>query len=88
MSFFKKLFGGTSKPEPDPVDYQGFQITPCSYKDGAQYRLSAKIEKTVAGEAKTHQMVRADTFGSQEAADEDAIRKAKVLIDQMGDGLF
>lgn len=88
MSFLKKLFGGGAAPEPDPVDYNGFQITPCSYKDGAQYRLSARLEKTVDGEAKTHQMVRADTFGSQEAANEDAIRKAKILIDQMGDRLF
>ena len=86
MSLFSKLFGGTkSAPKtPDPETYKGFAITPKPMKEGSQYRLSAIIEK----DGQTHHLIRADTLGSEDAANEAALEKAKQVIDQMGDGIF
>ena len=91
MSLFSKLFGGggsEQKPAAEPIKYKGFAITPTPIKEGAEYRICALIEKEVAGEVKTHKLVRADTMGGLETTSDASVNKAKVLIDQMGDGLF
>ncbi|MFY0597480.1 MAG: hypothetical protein JXQ85_13695 [Cognatishimia sp.] len=88
MSFLKKLFGGAEAKAPEPETHEGFLIFSTSQKDGGTFRLGARIEKEIGGDLKVHQMIRADTFQSEEAANEAAIRKAKMLIDQMGERLF
>lgn len=90
MSLLKKLFGGSGNApkSPEPVSHQGFLIFPMSQKDGATFRVSARIEKEIGGELKTHDMIRADTFQTEDAANDAAVRKAKLFIDQMGDGIF
>ena len=88
MSLLKKLFGGAAPEAPDPVTHAGFLIFPDSQSEGKHFRLGARIEKEVGGELKTHQLIRADTFPSADAANEAAVRKAKMLIDQMGERLF
>ena len=93
MSFLKKLFGGggaadaTSK-EPEAIEYKGFQITPTPISEGGQFRISARIDGTVNGEAKTHTLIRADVIRDQTEAEEASVNKAKQMIDQMGDNLF
>ncbi len=88
MSIFSKLFGSSSKSEPTPETYNGFRIFLAPVKDGGQYRIGARIEKDYDGETKTHQMIRADSFGSLEQAEEVSMLKAKQFIDQQGDRIF
>ncbi|MAX72319.1 HlyU family transcriptional regulator [Alterinioella nitratireducens] len=88
MSLLSKLFGSSTPKEAEAVTYEGFRITPEPVKEGTQFRLGAKIEKEVDGELKTHSLIRADTFGSEDQAVEMAVVKSKQLIDQMGDKLF
>lgn len=52
------------------------------------FRVGARIEKDVDGETKTHHMIRADKCQSAEEAASTSLRKAKMLIDQQGDGIF
>ena len=91
MSIFSKLFGGgggSAPKEVEAVEYNGFFIFPEPMKEGGTYRIAARIEKEVDGEAKTHQLIRADTLESAEAAAEASLAKAKSLIDQQGETIF
>ena len=87
MSLFGRLFGGKSK-EAEPEIYKGFRIFPSPMKEGGQFRLSARVELDKDGQTLTHNLIRADSFKSVEAANDAAMGKAKQLIDQMGDKLF
>ena len=89
MSILKKLFGGgTSAPEAKPETYEGCTILPEPQKESGGYRLGATIQKEIAGEMKSHMLIRADTFQSPDEAREAAVRKAKQVIDEQGDRLF
>lgn len=91
MSLLSKLFGGGggggAKP-PEPEEYEGFRIIVAPIKEGSNYRLAATIEKEVAGEVKSHHLVRADTFTSEDEARSYSLAKARQVIDQQGDRLF
>ena len=84
MSILKKLFGGTPPEPPKPESYQGFAITPNPAKEGQGYRIGALIEK----DGKSHQLIRADTLESPDAANEASVRKARQMIDEQGERLF
>ena len=88
MSLFSKLFGGGSSKEPEPETYKDFHIFAEPAKESGGYRLAARVEKEIDGETKSHRLIRADTFNSQDAAIEASVAKAKQLIDQLGDELF
>ncbi len=90
MSFLSKLFGGgsASKSESSPEIYKDFRIFVALLKDGSQYRVGARIEKDFNGETKSHQMIRADSFASEDQAAEVTLIKAKQFIDQQGDRIF
>ncbi len=94
MSLLKKLFGGgdsksaASEKTAQPVEYKGFQITPCPISEGGQFRISARIDGVVNGEAKSHTLIRADVIRDQGEAVEASIGKAKQMVDQMGDQIF
>ncbi|HMQ95020.1 MAG TPA: HlyU family transcriptional regulator [Amaricoccus sp.] len=90
MSLLSRLFGGSSapKPEPKPEIYKDFRIYADPAKEGSRFRITARIEKEIAGALKAHTMIRADTFESAELAQEMTLRKAKLLIDERGDKLF
>jgi len=88
MSILKKLFGSKAPEAPEPITHEGFLIFPDAMVDGKHFRLAARIEKDVNGELKVHQLIRADTFATADAANDAAVRKAKMLIDQMGEHLF
>ena len=57
-------------------------------EDGGQFRLCALLSKEIGGEVKTHKLIRADVFSSQDDAVEAAFRKAKRVIEEQGDALF
>lgn len=88
MSLFSKLFGGGAAPEPEPETHAGFRIFPAPEKESGGYRLAARIEKEVGGETRSHRLIRADVFSSEDEARAASVRKAKQLIDQIGEGLF
>lgn len=92
MSFLKRLFGGSGGTapagEPKSVEHEGFTIFPTPINEGGQYRVSARIEGVVDGEAKVHELIRADVIRDLDEATEMSVRKAKQLIDQMGAALF
>lgn len=85
MSLFSKLFGSTKSPEPAACEtHAGFTITPNPQKEQGGYRIGARIEK----DGKSHQMIRADVVSALDEAVKTSVTKAKVLIDQQGDGIF
>lgn len=90
MSFLKKLFGGGGggRDAAPPVEHNGFLIHADPINEGGKWRIGARIEKEIAGEVKTHRMIRADTLESADAAAEASIAKAKMLVDQQGDDIF
>lgn len=90
MSFLKKLFGGGDGGAEPPAceEYEGFLIYPEPVAEGKNFRLAARITLETDGEVREHQLIRADTLESKEAADQAAIAKAKQMIDQMGAHLF
>ena len=89
MSLLSKLFGGAkSDPEPETVEHEGFTITPMPIDQGSNYRLSARVEKEIDGELKSHTLIRADTFQDADAATDASIRKARQVINEQGDRMF
>ncbi|MET0168795.1 MAG: HlyU family transcriptional regulator [Aliihoeflea sp.] len=92
MSFWKKLFGGsTAEPAAaaaDPIEYKGFTIRPQPFSEGGQYQTCATVTKEIDGEVKEHKLIRADRFPSLDDATETSLRKAKQVIDEQGDRLF
>ena len=90
MSLFSKLFGGgkSAKPAAEPEEHDGFTIYPEPAGQDGQFRIGARIEKTVGGELKTHRFIRADTVADLETANSISVTKAKMLIDQQGDRIF
>ena len=65
-------------------EYEGFTIIPTPLPEGSQYRVCGKI---TCGEQE-HQFIRADIMGSAEQCAEETLRKAKMTIDQLGEGIF
>ena len=88
FSSLKSMFSSDSTPAAPSVmeseDYKGFTITPAPMSEGSQFRVNGTIEK---GE-KSHQFIRADVLGSKDECAQEMVRKSKLLIDQVGDGLF
>lgn len=93
MSLFSRLFGsgdrdGSAAAPAAAETYDGFTITPTPVKDGASYRISARIEKVIEGEMKTHTLIRADTVSELDTAASISLAKAKMLIDEQGETIF
>lgn len=91
MSFLSNLksffLGADTSGQPTAMaveHYQDFEIIPMPKPEGGQYRLNGLIRK---GD-KEHQLIRADLFTSQDECAKEVVRKASLLIDQMGDNLF
>ncbi|MEO0503963.1 MAG: HlyU family transcriptional regulator, partial [Pseudomonadota bacterium] len=75
-------------PEAAAEDYKGYRITPTPIAEGQQHRLSARVEKEMGGETRTHILIRADTVAGLEAAQAASVEKAQQVIDALGDGIF
>lgn len=90
MSLLSRLFGGggPAKPRHASETYKDFTITPDPARDGPRFRIQAQIEKEIAGETKTHVMIRADTFEDETAAAVASLGKARLMIDEQGERLF
>lgn len=88
MSFLSKLFGQGGGVASEPENYNGYLIFPEAVKGDGGYRIGARIEREIGGDTKIHHMIRADTYGSADVANEASITKAKQLIDQQGEMIF
>ena len=88
MNFLTRLFGKTAPAAPEPILHKDFRIFPQPIKDGASFRIAARLEKDIGGVVKVHQLVRADTRNNLDEATGASIAKAKQAIDQLGDTLF
>ena len=92
MKFLKSLFGA-DKGEPqsaaaDAVEYQGYSIQPTPKNPGAGWTTEGIVSKEIDGETRTHHFIRADTSSDADSAAQLMISKARVMIDQVGDGIF
>ncbi len=90
---FKSLFGGTGEgkkvtSKAAEVTYEDFRIIAEPTQAGGQWQVSGRIEKQVGETVRSHTFIRADTLPDQESAANEMIRKAKLMIDQLGDQLF
>ncbi|WGW03834.1 HlyU family transcriptional regulator [Tropicibacter oceani] len=90
MSWLSRIFktGGQSPSALVVEEYEGFRITPQPMPVDGQFRISALIEKDVAGDTKSHHLIRADLLRDLSEAQSASINKAKQLIDQQGLRLF
>lgn len=91
MNLLSRLFGKSAAPEtkaPEAILHKEYRIFPQPAKDGAGFRVAARIEKDFGDAVKVHQLIRADTCTTLDEAIETSVRKARLAIDQLGDGLF
>lgn len=68
-------------------EYKGFRIAASPKSEGSQYRVAGVIEKD-GDPIQRHSFVRADLIPSQEEAVNFSIKKAELMIDQLGDRVF
>lgn len=93
MSFWKNLFGGGGGSDaPIEVspgeDYKGFTIRATPMSVGSEYQLAGLIEKQIGGELKSYKFVRADRMSSRDDAVSLALAKARLIVDEQGEGIF
>ncbi len=88
MNFLRRLFGKSDPAAPQAILHKDFRIYPEPIKEGASFRIAARVEKDVDGAVKVHQLIRADTRTSHDEAVEASVAKAKQAIDQLGETLF
>jgi len=90
--FLGRLFGGSPEQAGGDVtaseSYEGFEIRAAPVHEAGGWRVSGVIAKTLDGEEKVHQFVRADTCADAESAASMTVRKARQLIDERGDDIF
>jgi hypothetical protein len=89
------MFSGGAKPAgtaagvaAEPLLYGDCTIYAEPQKEGGQYRLAGRIEKTVGEDVLVRNFIRADMFSSSDDAIECTVRKAQQIIDQNGSSLF
>lgn len=68
-------------------DYKGFRIAASPKAEGSQYRVAGVIEKD-GDPVQQHSFVRADLIPNLEEATTFSLKKAELMIDQLGDGVF
>lgn len=96
-SFISRIFSAFSGGSPDktqvgptaePQIYEGLTIHATPMREGSQYRLAGRIEKTVGDEILERTFIRADIFTSPEDALDCTFRKGRQIIDQNRGSLF
>ena len=96
LSNILSVFSGSGKssseaaagPSGEPQLYGDCTIYAEPQKEGGQYRLAGRIEKTSGEEILVRTFIRADMFSSLDDANECTVRKAQQIIDQHGGSLF
>jgi len=88
MSLLSRLFGKSEPKAPEAVIHKDYRIYPQPVREGAVFRIAARVERDVEGQTKIHNLIRADTRNSEDEAREASVDKAKMAIDQLGDSIF
>ena len=92
LGFLKNMFGGggeDGEPEAaEAVEHEGFTIVATPRKASGGWSTEGVIRKTVDGEEKEVQFIRADTSTSREAAITLAVSKARTIINEQGERVF
>lgn len=94
MSFLKRLFGGGAPATAEApavsaeTEYKGFSIQATPFREEGQFQTCGVVAKEIEGERREHRFIRADRFASRDDASENALRKARQLIDEQGERLF
>lgn len=87
IDYLKSLFANAGPQETEPVaavTYKGFEIQPEPMPENGQFRVQGWITR----DGQKHHFIRADLLPSHELCVTETLRKARVLIDQQGSGLF
>lgn len=87
IDYLKSRFAGAGPAVTESVaavTYKGFEIQAEPMPENGQFRVQGWI--TRAGQ--THHFIRADLLPNHELCVTETLRKARVLIDQKGSGLF
>ncbi|MEZ9924429.1 transcriptional regulator [Vibrio breoganii] len=91
MGWFSRLFGSSEAPKQvvvEPIEYKGYLIYAEPIAEGGQYRIAGRITLVEGDSIKTHRFIRSDLLGNEGDANELMIKKAQMLIDQMGETIF
>jgi hypothetical protein len=91
MGFFSKLFGGSSEVKSksvEPSEYKGYLIYAEPIPESGQFRIAGRITLGEGENLKTHRFIRSDVLSNPADANELMVKKAQMLIDQMGDSIF
>ena len=92
MGIFSRLFGSSKKKQSTTAskaeEFEGYLIYPEPMRRGSQWQTAGRITKKIGEETKSHDFIRADTHASEEEAKEFSIRKAKQIIQEVGEGMF
>lgn len=89
-----KLFGKLTGNSPaaaktgEPVKHEGFTITPSPREESGQFYLAGTITKSIDGELREHQFIRADTHADFDTACDHTVQKARQIIKEQGDRIF
>ena len=91
--FLKRLFGAAANEntpqssEPDE-SYKGVEVFARPDKEGSQWRVVGLLRKEVDGRTVERKFLRADLMADEATARTATVGKAKLIIDQNGDGLW
>ena len=86
MGILSKLFGSSKTPDmPDKtLEYKGYLISAAPFKGPGGWQLAGSVSK----DGKTHKFIRADQFTSKDEAEQFAISKGQLIVDQLGEAMF
>jgi hypothetical protein len=91
MNALRNLFGAGGEAgaaAAEPVDYNGYQITPAPQRQASGWNTAGVITKSFPDGMKEHRFIRVDTHTSKDDAITFSITKAQQIIDEQGDRIF
>jgi hypothetical protein len=91
MDALRGLFGSGGEAGSkggEPVDYNGYQITPAPQRQASGWNTAGVITKSFPDGVKEHKFIRVDTHTSKDDAVAFSITKAQQIIDEQGDRIF
>jgi len=91
MDALRNLFGSggeSGATAAEPVDYNGYRITPAPQRQASGWNTAGVITKTFPEGVKEHKFIRVDTHTSKDDAVAFSITKGQQIIDEQGDRIF
>jgi hypothetical protein len=91
MDAVRGLFGSGGEAAgkaAEPVDYNGYRITPAPQRQASGWNTAGVITKSFPDGVKEHSFIRVDTHTSRDDAVAFSITKAQQIIDEQGDRIF